>query len=122
MKCTQDISQSTKELQYYKQEFKSNREQEYKSSGEQRENQSQTQSICFEVRATALLPAFTAVKGFHYPPRNFTRSTEDWSTELHQYNPLPKRYLNKNKKKEQVAKWSPKRSQTSYKLLFTTSL
>ena len=31
--------------------------------------QSQTQDICFEVRATALLPAFTAMKGFHYPPR-----------------------------------------------------
>ena len=30
--------------------------------------QSQTQDICFEVRATALIPAFTAVKGFHYPP------------------------------------------------------
>ena len=29
--------------------------------------QSQTQDICFELRATALLPAFTAVKGFHYP-------------------------------------------------------
>jgi len=43
----------------------------------------QTQSICFEVLATTLLPTFTSVKGFHYPPRNFTRSTEDRSTELH---------------------------------------
>ena len=34
--------------------------------------QSQTQVICFEVRATALLPAFTSVKGFHYPPRTIT--------------------------------------------------
>ena len=75
MKCTQDISQAIKEKQYHKQELKSNKEQQ--------EKQSQTQSICFEVRATALLPAFTAVKGFHYPPRNFIRSTEDRSTELH---------------------------------------
>ena len=34
--------------------------------------QSQTQDVCFEVRATALLPAFTSVKGFHYPPRTIT--------------------------------------------------
>ena len=45
--------------------------------------QSQTQDICFEVRATALLPAFTSVKGFHYPPRTLTRPTKDQSTELH---------------------------------------
>ena len=34
--------------------------------------QSQTQDVCFEVRATALLPAFTSVKGFHYHPRTLT--------------------------------------------------
>ena len=34
--------------------------------------QSQTQDVCFEVRATALLLAFTSVKGFHYPPRTLT--------------------------------------------------
>jgi len=67
--------------------------------------QSQTQDICFEVRATALIPAFTSVKGFHYPPRTFTRSTKDRSTELHHlHKPLPKRYLNKMNKEEQVAK------------------
>ena len=55
--------------------------------------QSQTQDICFEVRATALIPAFTAVKGFHYPPRTLTRSTKDQSIELHHLQELYRRVI-----------------------------
>ena len=61
--------------------------------------QSQTQDICFEVRTTALILAFTSVKGFHYPPRTLTRSTKDQSTELHHLQePLLKRCFHKMNK------------------------
>ena len=80
VKCTQDISQVMMAISQSKIK-EQQRAMKIKSNREQK--QSQTQSIYFKVRATALLPAFTAVKGFHYPPRNFTRSTEDRSTELH---------------------------------------
>ena len=86
--------------------------------------QLQTQDVCFEVRATALLPAFTAVKGFHYPPRTLQGLSKIGVPNFTTYKPLPKRYLNKMNKEEQVAKWSLKRiinffTNTS---LFTTPL
>ena len=51
--------------------MESNRVQE-KFKAKKDTRQSQTQDVCFKVRATALLPAFTSVKGFHYPPRTLT--------------------------------------------------
>ena len=59
MKCTQEVSQVKETISNKEQlKVKRNREQEQKTIA--------NTSICFKVRATALLPA---VKGFHYPPR-----------------------------------------------------
>ena len=65
------ITNTRKEKLDLKQVIESNRVQE-KFKVRMDTSQSQTQDICFEVRATALLPAFTSVKGFHYPPRTLT--------------------------------------------------
>ena len=79
MKCTQDISQVTQTRNNNTKESKQDLKQvierykvQEKCKAKMNTRQSQTQDICFEVRATALLPAFTSVKGFHYPPRTIT--------------------------------------------------
>jgi len=87
--------------QYQQLETTSNREQLKVSEIESKsKNQSQTQDICFEVRATALLPAFIAVKGFHYPWAPYNGLPKTGAPNSTTYKNLYRRgNFHKNKKK-----------------------
>ena len=79
-------------------------------------NQSQTQRVCFEVRATALLPAFTAVKGFHYIHRGITKV---YRRPEYRTTPITILYWRGISTQEGT---STKLSTSNHTLLFTTSL
>ena len=89
-------------------------------------NQSQTQEICYEVRATALRPRLHHREGFSLNPQrefshrnlytqgDYNRSTQDRSTELPPIQPLHKRDLN-------TKKYKSLGDQKDHKLSLTTS-